>query len=319
MKNKYHRALVTGGAGFIGSNLIARLLMEGLNVVSIDDYSAGRSENLKEFENNPRFFSVKCDVMDYKELKEHFKIHRFDIVFHEAVSRTTVCLKDPKRDLEINAIGTLNILNLSKEFKVKKIVHPSTASVYGEAQYIPQDERHPTNPTSFYGISKLAGEKYAITFSCLYDMDITVLRYFHVYGPRQDSGKTGGVVAIFCGRVVRDLPLTIHGDGSQQRGFTYVGDVVNANILVTLRDDTKGQVYNCASGIIVTVKELATKILNYSGKDKSYLKTDASTIGDIKKFGVSNKKLTDIGFKIEKSFDERLKETLNWYKKNERT
>jgi nucleoside-diphosphate-sugar epimerase len=318
MNFPYKKAMVTGGAGFIGSHLVEELLKLGVEVISIDDYSAGKKENLSEFLKNPLLRVVKCDVTDYRHLKRYFK--GVDIVFHEAASKKTICLKNPRRDLEVNAKGTFNILELSRDFGVKKIVHASTGSVYGEALYFPQDENHPLNPTSYYGVSKLAGEKYALAFHHLYNMNITVLRYFHVYGPRQEYSDVGGVVSIFGRRVLNNQTPLIFGDGTQQRSFTYVKDVVQANLLVAQKAETKGQCYNCASGIKVTIKELADKVLAILGKSHLGIKYDNWTPGDIKIFDIDNSKLKNLGFEFKTNFDDGLNITLDWlrnYLKNE--
>jgi UDP-glucose 4-epimerase len=306
----YKRALVTGGAGFIGSHLIERLLKEGLLVVSVDDYSSGKKGNLSSFVENPNFHEVKCDVTDYESLKSIFENFNFDIVFHNAASKKNICLKDPRRDLEINAGGTYNILHLSQHFNVKKVVHASTGSVYGEAQYFPQDEAHPLVPLSFYGVSKLAGEKYCKMFSEVFGLNTTVLRYFHVYGSRQESDDSlGGVISIFLRRAAEGLPLIIHGDGTQQRSFTHVSDVVGINLLVATHPDTKGEVYNCASGINVTVQELAELVRSYTDKELEIVYDDW-LVGDIKVFNIDNSKIKSLGFKFQTSFKKDVGELL---------
>ena len=222
----YKKAIVTGGAGFIGSHVVEELVKLGVHTISIDDYFAGKPENLEHLKGYENFEEVKCDVTDLEGLKEHFG--GVDVVFHQAASKKTICLNDPRRDLEINAEGTFNLLELSRDLGVKKFVHASTGSVYGEAQYFPQDEQHPLVPTSYYGVSKLAGEKYVKAFQHLYGLDTTVLRYFHIYGPRQESSDVGGVVSIFSRLMLAGKPITIFGDGTQQRSFTYVKDVVKS-------------------------------------------------------------------------------------------
>jgi nucleoside-diphosphate-sugar epimerase len=309
----YRRALVTGGAGFIGSHIVEELLRLGVEVVSIDNYFAGKRENLSGLPNQELLTEVNCDVTDYEKLKRHFE--DVEVVFHNAASKKTICLNDPRRDLEINAEGAFNVLELARDFGVEKIVHASTGSVYGEAQYYPQDEEHPLVPTSYYGVSKLAGEKYAKVFERLYDMDISVLRYFHVYGPRQESAdERGGVVAIFCRRVLSGLPPIIYGDGTQQRSFTYVKDVVRANLLVATSPEAKGQVYNCASGLKITVGELAEKVLQLSGQEVLKPKYDDWTPGDIKVFDVDHSKIESLGLRNWTSFDGGLQKTLEWYR-----
>ncbi len=310
MKSKFKRALVTGGAGFIGSHIVEELLREGLEVVSIDNYFAGKHENVAEFTKYPGFQEVDCDITDYAKIKQYFE--GVDVVFHNAASKKTICLKDPRRDLAINAEGTFNVLDLSREFGVKKVVHASTGSVYGEARYYPQDENHPVNPTSYYGVSKLAGEKYAQLYCHLYDMDVTMLRYFHVYGPRQESSDVGGVVSIFARRVLHGEGPIIFGDGTQERSFTYVKDLVEINKLVAMREDTKGQVYNCASGIRVTINELADKIKRIFGRDDLPNTYRDWTPGDIKVFRVDNQKIRNLGFEFKTNFDEGLDKTIEW-------
>ncbi len=309
----YKRALVTGGAGFIGSHIIEELLKMQVEVVSIDDYIAGKHENFEHLPNRHLLNEVDCDITDYDSLKQSFG--GVDVVFHNAASKKTICLQNPRRDLEINAAGTFNILELSRDFGVKKIVHASTGSVYGEAQYHPQDEEHPLVPTSYYGVSKLAGEKYAKAFEHLYGLNTTVLRYFHVYGPRQESADNrGGVVAIFCRRALAGLPLEIFGDGTQQRSFTYIKDVVRANMLAATNGNTKGEVYNCASGLKITVGHLAETVRRLANHRDLEICYGDWTPGDIKVFDIDHSKIEKLGLDRWTGFDEGLAETLDWYR-----
>ncbi len=314
LKDKYQKVMVTGGAGFIGSHIVEECLNQGLEVISIDNYFAGKKYNLKELHEKfgSRLKEINCDVTDYDELKKN--MDGVDLIFHEAASKKTVCLKDPRKDLLINGGGTFNILELARDLKVKKIVHASTGSVYGEAKYFPQDEEHPLNPTSYYGVSKLAGEKYVRAFCDLYDMDCTILRYFHVYGPKQESSDVGGVVSIFGRRVLNGEPPVIFGDGTQERSFTYVKDVVGINMLVAEKEGTRGEAYNCASGITVTISELAEKIKKLLGREDLETQYADWTIGDIKHFIVSNEKIKKLGFEFKTPFDKGLNETLEWLK-----
>ncbi len=307
----YQKALVTGGAGFIGSNIIEELLEIGIDVVSVDSYVAGKRQNIETFLSNKNFSDVKCDVSDYDELKRCFD--GVDIVFHEAASKKNVCLKDPRQDLVVNGIGAFNILELSLDFGVKKVVHASTGSVYGEAQIIPQTESHPLNPISYYGVSKLAGERYAKAFESLHGLDITILRYFHVYGPRQEWGTYGGVIPIFIYAILNGMRPTIFGDGTQERSFTYVKDVVNANLFVAVNDQSKGEEYNCASGVSITVKQMCEEMLTRMGREDLTPLYDDWAIGDIRKFNISNDKLCSLGFEFQTSFDLGLDKTIEDY------
>ena len=310
----YQKAIVTGGAGFVGSNLVESLLEDGLEVVSIDDYSAGKERNLEDLKERfgDQLIAANCDITDKGKLATYFK--DVDVVFHQACSKMTVCLKDPLRDLEVNAAGTFNLLELARDTNVKKFVHVSTGSVYGIAQYFPTDEKHPVNPTSYYGVSKLAGEKYVRAFAHLYGMDTSILRYYHVYGPKQDSGDYGGVMGIFCKQAIKNEDLTIFGDGTQIRSFTYVKDVVNINKLVAKKGG-KGEAYNCASGLKVSINDIAHKITKMAGATSKINYEDWKP-GDIKDFEVSHQKIEDLGFQFEYlDFDKGLQKTFDWYKK----
>lgn len=310
LSNIYKCALVTGGAGFVGSHLCDELLAEGLKVISIDDFSAGKEANLEHLANNPNFTSVNADVSDIESVRPYMQ--GVDIVFHQACAKNTVCMRDPARDLEVNARGTLNMLHLAKEFGVKKFIHASTGSVYGEPYIFPTNENHPLQPVSYYGVSKLAGEKYVTLFTNLHQMDVTALRYFHVYGPRQDNSDVGGVVSIFCRRAHEGKNLIIYGDGTQLRSFTYVGDVVRINLLAAVTPEMSGQAYNCASGIKVTIQELADRVLAHYNRPDLTIEYQDWKPGDIKKFDVDNTKLRALGFEFKKDFDDGLSETLDW-------
>ena len=308
----FRKAMVTGGAGFIGSHIVEELVKMGVETVSIDDYFAGKRENLSHLKEYPNFHEVECDVTNLRELERHFQ--GIEIVFHEAASKKTICLNDPRRDLQINAEGTFNLLELALKYKVRKFVHASTGSVYGEAQYFPQDEKHPLVPTSYYGVSKLAGEKYVKAFDHLYGLDTTVLRYFHIYGPRQESSEVGGVVSIFTRLMLEGKPVTIFGDGTQQRSFTYVKDVVKANLLSAATDGTKGEVFNCASGIKVTVKELAEAIANVLNVENLEIRYEDWLPGDIKVFDIDNSKIVKrLGMDFT-GFEQGLEYTVDWAK-----
>lgn len=307
----FSRALVTGGAGFVGSHLCEALLKQGIEVISIDDFSAGKLSNVSHLMHYTGFTSVNADITDFEAIRSYFD--GVDIVFHQACSKNTVCLRDPVRDLAVNATGTLNILLLAKEYGIKKLVHASTGSVYGEPFLFPTNEDHPLLPVSYYGVSKLAGEKYALLFaSKLHDLDVTALRYFHVYGPRQDNSDVGGVVSIFCRRAHEGKDIIIFGDGTQVRSFTYVSDVVRINLLAAITPAMSGQVYNCASGVRVTINDLAERVLAHYNKPGLKINYLDWKPGDIKNFNVDNSKLKALGFEFERDFDSGLKETLDW-------
>jgi len=304
------KALVTGGAGFIGSHLIEALVERGVEVVSFDDYSAGKKENLDSVRSRKNFIEFDGDVTDPAAI--HKAMAGVDTVFHQAASKKTVCMRDPSRDLAVNGGGALLLLQAAVDLGVSKFVHASTGSVYGEPVKFPQTETHRLRPVSYYGVSKLAGESYVNTFGHLFGMDITILRYFHVYGPRQESSDVGGVVSIFLRRALAGQPLIIHGDGQQMRTFTWVGDVVEANIRAATRTISRGKTYNCASGIRVTVKDLASKVLERVDARVPIQHGDPLP-GDIREFDVDNSLITkELDMSFEKDFDKGLGYTLDW-------
>ncbi len=311
MEYPISKALVTGGAGFIGSHIVETLLKNGTETISIDNYFAGKPENLAHLKDYDNFHEVKCDITDFEELKKHFK--DVEVVFHQAASKKTICLADPRKDLAINAEGAYNLLELSRDTGVRKFVHASTGSVYGEAQYYPQDEKHPLNPTSYYGVSKLAGERYVNVFNHLYDLDVTMLRYFHIYGPRQESSDVGGVVSIFARRLLNGDPITIFGDGTQQRSFTWVNDVVEANLKSATMPVANAKVYNCASGITVTIDELAQMVAEILEVENPVINYGDWTPGDIKVFNIDNSLIKkDLNIEFETDFRAGLAKTINW-------
>lgn len=307
----FKKAMVTGGAGFIGSHIVEALVKMGVETISIDNYFAGKHINLAHLTEYSNFREVDCDVTDLESLENYFP--GVEVVFHQAASKKTICLNDPRRDIDINTKGTFNMLELAKKYGVKKFVHASTGSVYGEAQHFPQDENHPLIPTSYYGVSKLAGEKYVKVFEHLYDLDTTVLRYFHIYGPRQESSEVGGVVSIFTRLLLAGKPITIFGDGTQMRSFTYVGDVVQANLLAATTEGTKGEVFNCTSGIRVTIKELADMVAEILEIEHPTIHYDDWVPGDIKIFDVDNSKIRKkLGLTFLTDFRYGLSLTVEW-------
>jgi len=308
----FETAVVTGGSGFVGSHLCDALVQAGVETISIDDYIAGKSENLIQLRDYKNFSEVSCDITDTDALSKI--IQDIDVIFHQAASKKTVCLRDPRRDLQVNGGGTFNLLELARDRGVKKFVHASTGSVYGEAMYLPQDENHPVSPTSYYGVSKLAGESYVNAFNKLYDLDTTILRYFHVYGPRQEDGEFGGVVAIFMRKILEGLPLVIFGDGSQERSFTNVDDVVEANLRSACIPEATGKIYNCASGINVTIQELAEQVTQLAGGIELEIEYGDWTPGDIRKFEIDNSRIcADLGIEFEKDFNRGLEKTWDWF------
>jgi len=311
----YQNVLVTGGSGFIGSHICEELLKQNRKVKCLDNFVNGKMTNIQKFLDNPNFKLIDAsvtDILDHQELLDEFD--NIDLVFHQACGKCTVCLHDPKLDLLVNAWGSFNVFEACRLKNVKKVIHASTGSVYGEPQYFPEDEKHPYNPASFYGVSKLAGERYLEVFSKMYGLRYTVLRYFHVYGTRQDSADLGGVIPIFIRNVLKNEPIKIYGDGSQIRSFTYVKNIVEANFLCANNRSADGECYNVASGLKVSILELANKIKEIAGKEDIAIEYHDWRLGDIKYFEVSNKKIRDLGLDLNLNFDDNLKELIDWYK-----
>lgn len=297
------RVIVTGGAGFIGSHLCERLVEIGAEVFCLDNLSAGKRRNIEFMEDRSNFHFLKKDVCDTDQTMDDV-FEGTDTVFHNAASKKNICLHNPQKDLEVNAGGALNLLELSKKHGIRKFVQASTGSVYGEPSQFPTDETHPFHPVSYYGVSKLAGERYVDVFHRLYGLNTTILRYFHVYGPRQESNEFGGVVSIFLRRLVNGEGPIVFGHGEQVRSFTWVKDIVEANVRSALLESARGKAYNAASGIKISINELATRmtsIIDPEGKLK--VQHGEPLLGDIMNFDINNSEIVnDLGIEFNQDF-----------------
>ena len=307
-----HKVVVTGGAGFVGSHLCEGLVGRGADVMAIDDLSAGKVSNVAHLEGRSNFRLVQLDVCDDGDRMDEVMAGT-DTVFHNAASKKNICLIDPHRDLEVNAGGTLNLLKKAQEHSVRKFVHASTGSVYGEPRIFPTTEDHPFEPVSYYGVSKLAGERYVDVFHRLYGLDTTILRYFHVYGPRQESNEFGGVVSIFLRRITEGRNPIVFGHGEQVRSFTYVNDLVETNIRAATDRHATGEAFNVASGIRVTINQLADGMLEILDVDgKLEVEHGEPLIGDIMEFDVSNAKVREqLDMRFEQDFWATLRAALS--------
>ncbi|MEM2109431.1 MAG: SDR family NAD(P)-dependent oxidoreductase [Candidatus Odinarchaeota archaeon] len=250
--------LVTGGCGFIGSNLASALVKEGHTVHIIDNLSNGKLENIQEFIDKIVFW--KGDITDRGQVDK--VVSKVDIIYHLAAQiSVSESIKDPAKDATVNIGGTLNILQAAAAYGVKKIVYYSSAAVYGEPEYLPIDEKHPLKPSSPYGLSKLTAEKYAEFYSKFYGLNIIVIRPFNVYGPKQDPKNAySGVISKFLDLAILGKEIQIYGDGNQSRDFIYVEDLVNLS-LTALRKETPGFiVLNGGTGEKTTIRNLAAEI-----------------------------------------------------------
>ena len=256
--------VVTGGAGFIGSHLVEKLVDRGYDVTVLDDLSTGKMENIAALVEKKTVRFVKGSITDLSLLREVFQ--GIDAVFHEgALSRVPRSVNDPLTCNEVNITGTLNVLMAARDSKVKKVVYASSSSVYGETDRLPETEDLPTNPLSPYALGKLAGEMYCEIFRHIYGVPTVSLRYFNVYGTRLDpESNYATAIPVFINRVARGLPPVIFGDGEQTRDFTYIEDVVQAN-LTFLENEAEG-VFNIGSGERVSVNYLAEQVIGILGK-----------------------------------------------------
>ncbi|MDX2090426.1 MAG: NAD-dependent epimerase/dehydratase family protein [Kofleriaceae bacterium] len=257
--------VVTGGAGFIGSHTVDALIAQGHRVVVLDDFSTGKRANLAQHATNDRLHIVEHDVAEpiAKALAPFGAPER---IVHLAAQVSVVrSVEDPTHDMRVNYGGTLRVLEYARANGVKKIVLASSAAVYGDVSEMPVDEATPTRPVSPYGIHKLASEHALAYYATVHRVPSTSLRFFNVYGPRQDpSSPYSGVISIFSDRAKAGRPLTIFGDGQQTRDFVYVGDVVRA-ILSALGDGNSGLVANVGTGSEITVGELARALVELCG------------------------------------------------------
>jgi UDP-glucose 4-epimerase len=257
------KILVTGGAGFIGSNLVDKLIDEGHKVFAIDNLSTGKKENL-----NKKAIFYKADICHLEKILHLFK--GIDFVFHLAANpRVIFSVENPIESHKVNVDGTLNVLYASYKNKVKRLIFASSAAVYGNIKKLPLKEDMAPKPVSPYGLHKLIGEYYCQLFSNLYNLETVCLRYFNVYGPRMDpNGPYASVIGKFLKLKKENKPLTIYGDGKQTRDFVYVDDVVKANILVMKSKKVgKGEVINICSGKNYSINYIAKLI----GGKKIYL------------------------------------------------
>ena len=254
------KAVVTGGAGFIGSNLCEELARQGYHVIILDDLSTGKLENIQGLlqEDNVEF--VQGSITDLPLLQRLFQGVEY-VLHHAALARVPQSIDDPLTTNEVNITGTLKVLLAARENNVRKVVFASSSSIYGDTITLPQREDMPPSPLSPYALTKLAGEYYCTIFHQIYGLSTVCLRYFNVYGPRQDP-HSGYALAIpaFIHRISQNIPPIIFGDGEQSRDFTFVKDVVSANILA-MENDADG-VYNIGSGNSITINQLADAILH---------------------------------------------------------
>ncbi len=303
------RIVITGGAGFIGSNLAQELAYRA-EVCVVDDLSTGRVENLAGI-NGIKF--IRGSITDLQLLRAAFR--DADFVFHQAALPSVQrSIEDPLHTNEVNIKGTLNVLIAARDAGVKKVIYASSSSVYGDTPELPKREGMNPNPLSPYAVTKLVGEYYCKVFNDVYGLNTISLRYFNVYGPRQDPhSEYAAVIPRFVTRVLRGEPPIIYGDGEQTRDFTFVKDVVRANILA-MESDATG-VYNIASGRRISIRELASLIMRLTGRDPGVV-FDEPRRGDVRhSLADISRAGAKMGYKPEYSLEQGLVEVIRWYSK----
>jgi UDP-glucose 4-epimerase len=276
--------LVTGGAGFIGSNLVDKLIELGHKVICIDNESA---ECHEQFYWNPKANNYKYDICDYEKIAHLF--NGIDYVFHVASdARIQPAILNPRKSIESNAVGTANVIELARINKVKRFIYSSTSSAYGKKAILPNVETQPSDPLTPYSTAKVFGENLARVYYNLYGLETVSLRYFNVYGDRQPlKGQYAPVIGLFLKQNEEGKPLTVVGDGSQRRDFTHISDVVQANILASEIKDGFGEVYNIGYGNNYSILDIANMISND-------IKFIPSRVGEVQETLASNKKFKEL-------------------------
>jgi UDP-glucose 4-epimerase len=274
------RALVTGGAGFIGSHLVEALLERGLRVIVVDDFSEGRMSNLDNCRHDPRLTIVRMDVRDPQINRV---LRGVTEIYHlAALVGVQSSLKDPRKVNNVNVDGTLNLLVAAQKSRVSRFVYASSAAVYGFNKSAVQKETMSTNPATPYAVSKLAAETYCKVFHGNHGLNTVSLRFFNVYGPRQRSGPYSSVITSFSSRVSVRKPLTIFGNGRQVRDFVYVSDVVQALLLSLESERAIGKTINIGTGKPTSINELATTIIHVFGHKRFPIVRKPAREGDIR-------------------------------------
>ncbi len=309
---KDKRILITGVAGFIGSNLADRCLELGANVIGIDNMFNGSITNLNNALKNKNFKLIKGDLRDFSLLLEISK--GIEILYHVgAFTSVPQSIIMPETCNSVNVNGTINILNVVRKNDIEKVIFSSSSSVYGDSNDLPLREDMPRNPISPYGTSKLAGESYMQSFQHIYGLKTLILRYFNVYGPRQKDSPYSGVIAIWLGRIIRNEDLIIFGDGKNSRDFTYIKDVIQANILAGEKNFS-GEIFNIGAGSPISLTELAKLILKITEKENLSIKYTDSRPGDIEhSFADISKAKELLNFHPQFNQEEGLQDYFRWF------
>ena len=306
--------LITGAAGFIGSSLAHALIAEGHSVRGIDNLSTGRIENLQDIREQIDF--VQADLLDLDATRDACR--DIDFVLHQAaIPSVPRSVNDPIASNRVNVDGTLNLLVAARDEKVKRVVYASSSSLYGDSPTLPKHEEMIPSPISPYAVSKLAGEYYMGSFFRIYGLETVSLRYFNVFGPRQDpSSMYSGVLAVFITKMLRGEQPTIYGDGETTRDFTFIDNVVSGNLLACRAPapETAGRYFNVATGARVSLNYVYSVLQKLTGYDRPPLYADERP-GDIK-HSLADTSLAQkhLAYKTLVTFEEGMERTVAWYK-----
>lgn len=305
------RYLVTGGAGFIGSNIVDELLRRGHNVTVLDDFSSGKEENLSHALAKIRL--IRGDICDLEAARE--ACEGADYVLHLA-ARTSVprSVKDPIETNHVNIDGTLNVLVAARDTRVRRVVYAASSAAYGETPTLPKTESMPPDPISPYGVTKLVGEMYAQVFGCAYGLENVSVRYFNVFGPRQDpSSQYSGVLSRFILAILEGSAPVVYGDGEQSRDFTYVDNVVDISLRACEAPGVSGRVFNGGTGVRISLKDVLRVLGDIIGS-AVHAKYVAPRAGDILHSQADIRHAGELlGYSPRVNFEEGLRRTWKWY------
>ena len=303
--------LVTGGSGFIGSNLVAMLLQKGETVRVLDNFATAQRSNLAPFAD--QIDIVEGDIRSYHLVRD--AVQGVDYVLHQAALPSVPrSVRDPITTNEVNVLGTLNLLQAARDAGVKRLVSASSSSVYGDSKVLPKEEGMSSNPLSPYAISKLAAEQYCQSFARLYGFETVCLRYFNVFGPRQDpTSQYSAVIPLFITKILNGETITIHGDGSQSRDFSFIDNVTQANYLASQAPNVSGETINIACGARHTLIDLVGSIAQLTQKEPDVIYDKART-GDVPHSQADISKARRLlNYEPVVDFKSGLEKTIDWY------